>query len=956
MEPAKVAWRDDSFGNSVGEFTMTVSAVRGANTTTTSTSSNTDGKQFAKSMNAQLAKSNKEASASGNGSPASAQNGTKAANDLLSSNNPCFYNRLLFKTDPGYSPETAKAQAFAATLYGYEQKGDRADTARFLNALGPSQAAKFFAEAGNLQGPQFNDSGAVFAKNQAGVDQVLGKALVAPGVKLGDGTRPGTLANSLLQQATQSGRNASSIAGILNGSGTSTQAGALKNEFLKGIVANGKALGNPTTDSAAYFDRTNYAQAALTVIKRDPTLLSQYQGKLLATYQQLQQNANPGIFASDGTGVPAADRGFLNGLRRAVDTGLYGIGGQSNKGPATGIINPSTQYGIQPYLAGKGGNGSESPSQRLANMMSVLGPSRMYAVLANTTTAQAQQLGIQSSLNTLTDNLQFTAADAKNLALAQASFATSQSQYNFPRIGRVGSLMSSLPKDQNGTDVKVGYAQGCITAAQQLAQEIQSGKHSGQVQNQLTATLNVLLDNATNLSARFPDPARQQLFSQLHAAATQLAGTGAAKQSDVLNAYAANILGSLSNKSQIAATLRAMGGVGANGAIDPNSGLGKFLQSALGGQSQLGIASYFGNNMTPDGQMPKGVTGLLNGISGSRDTKLIAGTLDTVMQWTIRNPTQAEVLASQDTGNGATGYRNALTSLLDKSFNRFVALDPSDPNAKLVRTMQPSTIADLQALSAVEMGPPYNSKVAGNFAGVVGKHAVQFAAYATHQAKYPQLDRLLAGGGDPRNSAAVIFGQLMNGFDAGLIQSQASFQAQAHDTKAAADQTLLEARVVTDLLRGFGTGTLLASAWITGGAAVPIGLGAVANGEKLASIFGRVGLFSGSVGTVILDAFFSNNAQQNQAQAEQQAVQAVALGMQTADVKPTQALQQIYNGWFSNISQTPGKEGQRLTDGVMTGSSFAGAPTIQTDVRNFYSAYNPQDYYFRQTGEYPSAT
>jgi hypothetical protein len=662
-----------------------------------------------------------------------------------------------------------------------------------------------------------------------------------------------------------------------------------------------------------------------------------------------------GIFGSSGAGVPAADRGFLKSLSEGIDTELYGIGGQSQKGPATGVINSNTRYDVQQYLAGKLGNGNESPSGRLANLMSVLGPSRTYAVLADMAPAQAQQLGIQRSLNTLTDNSEFTARDAKDFAFAQANFATSQSQYDFPGIERVGSFMNSLPNDQKGTAVKLGYAQGCIAAAKQLAQETGSGKYSGQVQNQLTATLNSLLENATHLNAGFSDPVKERLFSQLHTAATQLAVTGDAKLSDVLNAYAANILGSLKDKSQIAATLGAMGGVGANGAIGPNSDLAKFLQSALSGQSRLGVASYF-SNMTPDGQMPQGVTSLLKAISESSHRRLMAGTLDAVMQWTINNPTQAAVLAAQDTGNGATGYRNALTSLLDKSFNRFVALNPSNPNAKLVRTMQPQTIADLQALSAVEMGPPYDSKIAGNFAQVFGTHAVQFAAYADDQAKYPRLESLLAGGGDPRNSAAVIFGQLMNGFDAGLNQSQASFQAQAHDAKAAADQALLEARVFTDLLRGFGTGTLLASAWITGGETVPIGLGAVANGEKLASIFGRVGLFTGSIGTAILDAFYSNTAQQNQTQAQEQAVQKVEQGMQTADVKPTQLLQRIYDGWFSNISQLPGAEGQRITDGVMTGSSFAGAPTIETDVQNFFGAYNPMGYYLSQTGHYPSAS
>jgi hypothetical protein len=714
----------------------------------------------------------------------------------------------------------------------------------------------------------------------------------------------------------------------------------------------GRSSANPVPPSLAKKIRSDQEK-----IQSDEAQIA-FLGKQIAHLQGLAEAViakERGIFASNGVGVPAADRGFLKSLSQGIDAELYGIGGQSNKGPATGVITPNTQYDIQQYLAGKLGNGYESPSRRLANMMSVLGPTRTYAVLANMTPAQAQQLGIQSSLNTLTNDLQFTARDAKDLALAQANFATSESQYDFPGIGRVGSLMNLLPNDKSVTAVKLGYTQGCITAAKQLAQEIGSGKYSAQVQNQLTATLNGLLENATHLSASLSDPVKEQLFSQLHTAATQLAGTVAAKQTDVLDAYAANILGSLKDKSQIAATLRAMGGVGADGAIDPNSDLAKFLQSALSGQSQFGIASYF-SNMTPDGQMPQGVTSLLNAISGSGDTKLMAGTLDTVMQWTINNPTQAAVLASQDTGGGATGYRNALTSMLDGSFNQFVALDPSNPNAKLVRTMQPQTIADLQVLSAVEMGPPYDSKTAGNFAEVFGTHAVQFAAYADHQAEYPQLHSLLAGGGNRRNSAAVIFGQLMNGFDAGLNQSQASFQAQAHDANAAADQTLLEARVFTDLLRGFGTGTLLASAWITGGEAVPIGLGAVANGEKLASIFGRVGLFTGSIGTAILDAFFSNTAQQNQVQAQEQAVQKVEQGMQAADVKPTQLLQQIYNGWFSNISQLPGAEGQTITDGVMTGSSFAEAPTIETDVQNFYDAYNPMGYYLSQTGYYPSAS
>ncbi len=264
--------------------------------------------------------------------------------------------------------------------------------------------------------------------------------------------------------------------------------------------------------------------------------------------------------------------------------------------------------------------------------------------------------------------------------------------------------------------------------------------------------------------------------------------------------------------------------------------------------------------------------------------------------------------------------------------------------------MQPQTIADLEALSAVEMGPPYDSKIAGDFAGIMGKHAVQFAAYADNAAKNPELDTLLAGGGDSRNSAAVIFGQIMNAFNAGLNQSQTSAQAQAKQTDLAATIKSQETRIVTDFMRGAGTGLLLASAWVTGGTDIPIGLGVAATGKELLSIFGRVGLFSGSAGTAVLD--IGTLGDQN---SEQSALNAVSQGMQAADLTPTQTFQQLYNGWFSNISHVPGAEGQTITDGVMTGSSFAGAPTIETDVQSFYGAYDPMGYYHDLTGQYPPA-
>ena len=675
-----------------------------------------------------------------------------------------------------------------------------------------------------------------------------------------------------------------------------------------------------------------------------------------ATLAKTQSKPKNGIFGSNAAGVPAKQQDYLHLLSRNIDSDRWSH--DRNGIPERSFLNTRTILLIEMYFAGRADNKDESPSQRLANMMSVLGPERMYAVLVSTpvyVTETSKAIDLQGWLNTLIKNGQFTADDAKALALGQAEFARLD-PHNFKRIVSAVGFMISAPNDQKGAAVKDAYVQGCMTGVQKLAQEIGSGKYPEHVQTDYLANLNRLYQEATNLSVSsgVSDPVKKQVFSQLRTAATQLAGAGKLggdlNLSDVLNAYAANILGLLSDKSQVAATLRAMGGVGRNGAIDQDSDLAKFLQSALRGQSQFGIAS-FSNIMTPKGNTPQGVTSLLTAMSGSGNTKLMAGTLHTVMQWMIVNPTQAAVLASQDTEElytRATGYRNALTNLLDKSFNQFVTLNPSYPNEPIVGTMHPRTVADLQALSAIQMGPPYDSGIAGHFAQVFGKHAVQFAAMAVNQAKYPELDRLLAGGGDLRISAGVIFGELMNGFAAGLNQSQASFRRNApRDARLVAAQREMETRVISDLARAFGTGTLLASAWISpAGIAVPMGFGAAAGWEKLASIFGRVGLFSGSFGTAKLD--IANASQE----AETKGSTYVRELIRQAG-GPTQLLQQTYDGWVSNRKLSHGRTGQEIRNGVLIGSSFAGAPMIETGLNSFYEEYDPFGYYHRKTDGFP---
>src|SRR5215475_10285578 len=66
------------------------------------------------------------------GSPEQAEDGAGAARRLLNKGNSYFYNRILFRTDPGYNPDQAKAQAFAATITGYLQQDRSKDIAQLL--------------------------------------------------------------------------------------------------------------------------------------------------------------------------------------------------------------------------------------------------------------------------------------------------------------------------------------------------------------------------------------------------------------------------------------------------------------------------------------------------------------------------------------------------------------------------------------------------------------------------------------------------------------------------------------------------------------------------------------------------------------------------------------------------------------------------------------------------------
>jgi hypothetical protein len=386
-----------------------------------------------------------------------------------------------------------------------------------------------------------------------------------------------------------------------------------------------------------------------------------------------------------------------------------------------------------------------------------------------------------------------------------------------------------------------------------------------------------------------------------------------------------------------------LGGGSKDGYIQPGSRLDQFLSLALSGQAQFGFG--VSNSAAPLAEVPRGVTSLLSGLAGSGNKQLMAGALDKVAQWAMAQPELAQILAAQD-GIGGTGYRAALTDLLNRSFNQLVALDPSDPGATVLRTLQPQVVSDFQVLSGIELGPPFDTEGAGDFAGTFNTHAIQFAAYAAgvHTPGTAGLTKLLARAGDPRKAGAVIYGQLANSFIAGYNQNDVALSKEANRVAVG----LYHARIGTDLARAVGTGLLLSSVWVTGGSDVPILFGATADRSALVSIVGRTGLFGGSLGTFVIDA---NEDPIDPSNAYQEFERQQA----SADSGPVGIMTAMYDSWFSKISQLGpgGIEGQTITNGVISGSSFANSAIPQNDAKYFFNNYDPLGYYKDQTGSYP---
>ncbi len=108
------------------------------------------------------------------GDPEKAPNGAAAAQELLDPNNSFFNNPLLYKDDPGYNPEVARAGAFVATLKRHQD--DPKFLAQFLDALGPQQENKLANEAIDLQYPVINDDGSFASINEEDARGVISGA------------------------------------------------------------------------------------------------------------------------------------------------------------------------------------------------------------------------------------------------------------------------------------------------------------------------------------------------------------------------------------------------------------------------------------------------------------------------------------------------------------------------------------------------------------------------------------------------------------------------------------------------------------------------------------------------------------------------------------------------------------------------------------------------------------
>jgi len=285
---------------------------------TTETSSDPHAQKFAKAVTEASAHA---APQSGEGSPEDATNGTAAAKDLQNPNNPYFDNPLLFKADLEYNPNQARAEAFTATLYDYEQKGDKGDIKQLLDTLGYGQTSQLVTASANLQGPQVNRNGVTFAQNESGVDQVISKALRSPGVQLQSGYAAGQATVDAAKT-----RDTSKLTGSL--------------AEVQQINAAIKADGGKVTDSQylylwTYYDGTANNSAAIdNAIKADASLRAtagaQYADGLLNLSRGAEQTSNAGT-----------NRGGLNGLPPTVLSVLNSRIGEKGATPKDGTTDSS---------------------------------------------------------------------------------------------------------------------------------------------------------------------------------------------------------------------------------------------------------------------------------------------------------------------------------------------------------------------------------------------------------------------------------------------------------------------------------------------------------------------------------------------------------------------------------------------------------------------------------------
>ena len=271
------------------------------------------------------------------------------------------------------------------------------------------------------------------------------------------------------------------------------------------------------------------------------------------------------VAKSTDAAMSSGDRKFLRSLNEDIKTEVYGPPSERSELP-TGTVSITTREEAQQYIAGQLGNGTgkgnenESPSRRLANVLSALGPANSYALITSMPSSVATTLGLQGSFDALVKSGQFLPSDAAKVPAVQAHTARSSTPYVQGNLNdnTFANLINGLPAA--GSAVRIAYAKACLASAGGINARLKGAKGAS---NLLVMARDALYRQAAFAAAGASgnDSAKSEIFSRYLSDAKDIAGPAGAATARDLRDYAAWVLLSLRDKAQIANALLDLGGV-----------------------------------------------------------------------------------------------------------------------------------------------------------------------------------------------------------------------------------------------------------------------------------------------------------------------------------------------------------------------------------------------------------